>query len=74
MRTLVDIPDAQVRALDGLAKDQGRSRAALIRDAIGELLDRCRSEPNPDAFGLWRKTRGRDHDGLDYQERIRREW
>ena len=33
-RILADIPDDDIRKLDALAKAQGKSRAAEIRDAI----------------------------------------
>ena len=38
MRTLIDMNDAQVEALDALAKQAGRPRAALIRAAIDDLM------------------------------------
>ncbi|MEF5110962.1 ribbon-helix-helix protein, CopG family, partial [Escherichia coli] len=34
MRTLVDIPEDDIRWLDRLAIETGKSRAALVRDAI----------------------------------------
>ncbi len=71
MRALIDINDAQVEALDALAKRMRRSRAALIRAAIDDYLDRHRREQVGDGFGLWGK---RKVDGLDYQEKVRREW
>jgi metal-responsive CopG/Arc/MetJ family transcriptional regulator len=71
MRILIDLGEAQVRVLDELSKKQRRSRAALIRQAIDEYLDRRRSKQIGDAFGLWghRKT-----DGLAYQRKLRSEW
>ena len=71
MRTLVDVRDAQVRALDELSKADKRSRAALIREAIDDYLAKRRGERGGDAFGLWGK---RKVDGLAYQEKVRREW
>jgi metal-responsive CopG/Arc/MetJ family transcriptional regulator len=70
MRTLVDLGDAQVEALDELSKRENRSRAALIRQAIDDYLVKRRSGGD-DAFGLWGK---RKVDGLAYQEKARREW
>ncbi len=66
MRTLVDLGDTQIQALDELSKKEKRSRAALIRQAIDDYLKK-----ESDAFGLWGK---RSVDGLDYQEKVRREW
>jgi hypothetical protein len=71
MRTLVDLGDHQVQALDELAKTEKRSRAALIRQAIDAFLVDRRGKLNDDAFGLWGK---RPTDGLAYQEKLRGEW
>jgi metal-responsive CopG/Arc/MetJ family transcriptional regulator len=71
MRTLVDIGDAEVRALDELSKEDRRSRAALIREAIDDYLAKRRGKRGGDAFGLWGK---RKIDGLAYQEKVRGEW
>lgn len=71
MRALVDMNDAQIEALDTLAKTMGQSRAALIRAAIDDYLARHRREQVEDGFGLWGK---RKVDGLAYQEKARSEW
>jgi metal-responsive CopG/Arc/MetJ family transcriptional regulator len=71
MRTLVDLGDAQLEALDELSKQEKRSRAALIRQAIDDYLATRRSKKESDAFGLWGK---RKVDGLAYQEKVRSEW
>lgn len=71
MRALIDMNDAQVEALDTLAKRTRQSRAALIRAAIDDYLDRHRRELVADGFGLWGQ---RKVDGLAYQEKVRREW
>jgi predicted transcriptional regulator len=71
MRALVDIDDSHIRELDRLAKDQKRSRAALIREAVVDYLDKRAQRTAEDAFGLWGK---RKVDGLAYQEKVRSEW
>ena len=71
MRALIDMNDAQVEALDALAKRVRQSRAALIRAAIDDYLDRHRRKQVEDGFGLWGK---RKVDGLVYQQKVRREW
>lgn len=71
MRTLVDIGDPQLRALDELSRKEDRSRAALIREAIDDYLARRRHKQVKDAFGLWGSRR---IDGLAYQEQARAEW
>ena len=71
MRTLVDLTEAQIRALDELAQAEKRSRAAVIREAIDEFLLRHRKLNEREAFGLWRDLKS---DGLNYQEQVRSEW
>jgi metal-responsive CopG/Arc/MetJ family transcriptional regulator len=71
MRTLVDLGDTQIQALDELSKKEKRSRAALIRQAIDDYLEKRRDKQDSDAFGLWGK---RKMDGLAYQEKVRGEW
>ncbi|MFT4103442.1 MAG: ribbon-helix-helix domain-containing protein [Burkholderiaceae bacterium] len=71
MRALIDISDAQVEVLDALAKRMRQSRAALIRAAIDDYLDRHHREQVEGGFGLWGERR---IDGLDYQAKVRREW
>ena len=50
-------------------KEEKRSRAALIREAIDDFLAKRRSKHEGDAFGLWGK---RKVDGLAYQEKAAR--
>ena len=71
MRTLVDLGESQMRALDELSKKEKRSRASLIRQAIDDYLGKRREKQSDDAFGLWDK---RKIDGLAYQEKMRGEW
>jgi metal-responsive CopG/Arc/MetJ family transcriptional regulator len=71
MRALVDIPEAQLRALDELSRNEKQSRAALIRAAIDDYLAKRRRKQTRDAFGLWGSRR---IDGMEYQERMRGEW
>jgi metal-responsive CopG/Arc/MetJ family transcriptional regulator len=71
MRTLVDLGDSQIQALDELSKKDKRSRAALIRQAIDDYLAKRHNKQEGNTFGLWGK---RKVDGLAYQEKVRREW
>jgi predicted transcriptional regulator len=71
MRTLIDLPDAQIRALAALCDKVNQPRAAVIREAVAEYLDRHAATAADAAFGLW----GADAmDGLAYQEKVRDEW
>lgn len=73
MRTIIDIAEPQLSGLDALAKRQGRSRAAVVREAVEAHLKRHEKKPRSAGFGLWR-PHGDGEDGLAYQERMRREW
>ena len=71
MRTIIDLPNEQLEALDGICRRDGISRAEAIRQAV-TLLMRQRAAGRSGAFGIWRGRR--KVDGLDYQQRLRREW
>jgi predicted transcriptional regulator len=71
MRTLIDITELQVQALEDIAKAEKLSRAAVIRAAIDEYVRRRNRSEADEAFGLWGKN---GMDGLEYQEQVRSEW
>ena len=72
MRTIIDLPDAQLEALDGICRRELISRAEAIRRAVDLLVRDRAAGASHAAFGLWRGARAVD--GLRYQERLRREW
>ena len=71
LRTLVDIPELDVGALDELSRGRGPSRAAVIRTAIEDYLARHLAGHLEDAFGLWAD---RPVDGLAHKREPRGEW
>ena len=71
MRTLIDLPDAQIQALAALCERVRQPRAAVIREAVAEYLERRTSKPAEAAYGLWGAE---TIDGLDYQAKARAEW
>lgn len=77
MRTLVDLPEDDIRWLDARAAEAGKSRAALVREAVS--CYRVQMAPASDkkwldqAFGIW-KDRDDIGDGVEFQRRIRAEW
>jgi metal-responsive CopG/Arc/MetJ family transcriptional regulator len=71
MRTLVDIPDGEVEALNALSKAEGVSRAESIRRAIKAYVQRNRPSAAHEGFGLW-KDKGIHTD--EYLRKIRAEW
>ncbi len=70
MRTLVDLPEAELEQLTVLSKVRRVSRAELIRQAVAGYLEQNRTGLE-DSFGLWKK---KAVDGVEYQERLRGEW
>lgn len=72
MRTLVDIPEDDIAKLDALAKRQGKSRAAEIREAI--KLHLIQNADNNDWIqrwaGLW-ADRDDIPDSVEYQRSMR---
>lgn len=71
MRTIIDLPPAQIEALDALCKREGVSRAEAVRRAVAQYVHEERAKEPDRVFGLWR---GRRVDGVEYQRRLRREW
>jgi predicted transcriptional regulator len=71
MKTLIDIPDIQLKALAQIGETRKLSRAAVIREAIASYLRNQPRRKKPTAFGLWGD---RKIDGLEYQEKLRSEW
>ena len=71
-RILADIPDDDIRKLDALAKAQGKSRAAEIRDAIKLYL--VQNDSSKDwirkGAGYW-KDRDDIGDAVEYQRAMR---
>ncbi len=71
MRTIVDLPEEQVRRLGEFCRREGVSRAEAVRRAVGDYLAAHALRERQDAFGMWRDRRV---DGLEYEGRLRREW
>ena len=71
MRTIVELPQDQVEALDALCRREGISRAEAVRRAVAAHLRDYQTLGAGRAFGLWR---GRRSTGVTYQTRLRREW
>jgi antitoxin (DNA-binding transcriptional repressor) of toxin-antitoxin stability system len=65
------LPPDVLAAMESLAGEKYQSRAALIRAAIDDYLDRHRREQVADGFGLWG---AKGVDGLAYQDEVRDEW
>ena len=70
MRTIVDLPDGVVEALDRIRARRRVSRAALLREAVERFVDTEARGDRERAFGAW----GPGEDGLELQRRLRGEW
>jgi hypothetical protein len=54
-RILVDLPDEDIKWLDRVAGEQGKSRAALLREAVSAFRDGGSANWIDRGFGLWRQ-------------------
>ena len=72
-RFLVDIPEEDVARLDALAKAEGKSRAAVLREAVADYIAVESQQGFEKYFGLWERH-GSTVDGLDYERKLRGEW
>ena len=70
MKTLIDIPDRQIRSLSELCDKFSISRAEAVRRAI-DLFVKNNEPSQVDVFGSWKN---KSDDGLTYQEQLRDEW
>lgn len=71
MRTLIDLPERDLKTLDSLSAERKLSRAAVVREAVAEYLARHKPDQSQ-AFGLWGKHA--KEDGVAYQHKVRAEW
>ncbi len=72
MRTIIDLPQDQLDALDELSRRDAISRAEAVRRAVtAYVIQRRPPERVAEGFGLWK---GRTGDGRAYEDRLRREW
>jgi len=84
MRTLIDVPERQLKELETICAALKLSRAEAVRQAVAAFIEQNR--PSRDAaFGLWKGQSIRlpgesakagllPEDGLAYQEKLRSEW
>jgi hypothetical protein len=72
MRILADLPHEDIAWLDAYAAEQGKSRAAVIRDAVTAYRSKHRDWLEQ-GFGLWTRY-GQGADGAEYEAEIRKAW
>jgi metal-responsive CopG/Arc/MetJ family transcriptional regulator len=69
-RTIVDIPEAQMRDVDRLCRALGISRAEAVRRALAGFVEQNDSATT-DGFGLWKDTAS---DRAQLIEQLRQRW
>ena len=76
-RILADLPDEDIKWLDQLAAEQGKSRAAVLREAVSAYRAEAPLAGNKDwldiGFGAW-KDRTDIGDSVEWQRRERASW
>ncbi|MEQ6333325.1 ribbon-helix-helix domain-containing protein [Sphingobium sp. MK2] len=73
MRFLADIPDEDVKWLDQLAREQGKSRAAVLREAVSAYRPQTSKDWLQQGFGAWARN-GVSIDPHEYERARRAEW
>lgn len=71
MRTIIEIPDEQLKKLAYICEREDISRAELIRKAILLYLQENISVKNDYSFGIWKD---KAVDSVAYQNKLREEW
>lgn len=69
-RILADLPDEDIKRLDRLAAEQGKSRAAVLREAVAAYRPQTALDWIEAGFGAW-KDRDDIGDAVDWQRRER---
>jgi hypothetical protein len=72
-RILADLPDDDIKWLDRLAEGQGKSRAAVLREAVSAYRAESAADGIERYFGIW-KHRTDLADSVEWQRRERASW
>jgi hypothetical protein len=70
MRTLVDIPEDDIAWLDRKATEQGKSRTAIVREAVHAYRSKTDVDWIAQGAGYW-KDRTDIGDAVEYQRELR---
>lgn len=73
MRTIIDIPDLQIKVLDEISNIKHVSRASIIREALNRYIIEINKNKRDfeSAFGIWENE---NYSGVRYQRILREEW
>lgn len=69
-RILADLPDEDIKWLDQIAAEQGKSRASVLREAVAAFRPKAPNDWIEKGFGAW-KDRGDIGDAVEWQRRER---
>ena len=74
-RILADLPEEDISWLDQLANEQGKSRAAVLREAVAAYRPQGASDLSwlDKGFGLWARH-GVEYEPHEYDRKRRAEW
>ena len=72
-RILADLPDDDIKWLDGRAAEQGKSRASVLREAVQAYRAEAPMDWLEAGFGAW-KDRDDLGDAVEWQRRERASW
>lgn len=72
-RILADLPDEDIKWLDQLAAEQGKSRASVLREAVRAYRADAPKDWIDAGFGLWTRH-GIAIDPVEYDRKRRAEW
>lgn len=71
MRTIVDLPQNQVKILKRLSRAKSLSRAEIVRRALADYLHKIYSIEDKEVFGILSDFK---RDSVEYQRELREEW
>ncbi len=77
MRTIVDLPENAVQALDAIGAKLDLSRAELVRRSVDSYLEKHDAAGTPvknDIYGLYADLYDNETDSLEIQDALRNEW
>ena len=72
-RILADLPDEDIKWLDQLAAEQGKSRASVLREAVSAYRAEAPFDWLEEGFGAW-KDMDDIGDSVEWQRRERASW
>ncbi len=74
-RTIIDLPDEDLKRLDLVAEEEATSRASVLREAVAEYVVRRGKAPaTPKPLAGFGALKGYYGEAQAYQDELRGEW